>query len=50
LALDAGEWSSPQAFYPWYSLARRLGGPQSRSGCYREEKNRPSAVPSIEHR
>jgi hypothetical protein len=24
---------------PWYSLDRRLGGPQSHSGCGGEEKN-----------
>jgi hypothetical protein len=24
---------------PWYPLDRRLGGPQSRSGCGGEEKN-----------
>jgi hypothetical protein len=45
-ALDGGEWSAtrPCCFTPggechWYPLDRRLGGPQSRSGCCGEEKN-----------
>jgi hypothetical protein len=29
----------PQGNSPWYSLDRRLGGPQSHSGCGGEEKN-----------
>jgi hypothetical protein len=29
----------PQGKSPWYPLDRRLGGPQSRSGCGGEEKN-----------
>jgi hypothetical protein len=29
----------PQGRSSWYPLDRRLGGPQSRSGCSREEKN-----------
>jgi hypothetical protein len=29
----------PQRKSPWYPLDRRLGGPQSRSGCGGEEKN-----------
>jgi hypothetical protein len=29
----------PQGKSPWYPLDRRLGGPQSRSGRGREEKN-----------
>jgi hypothetical protein len=29
----------PQGKSPWYLLDRRLGGPQSRSGCGGEEKN-----------
>jgi hypothetical protein len=29
----------PQGKSPWYSLDRRLGGPQSRSGRGGEEKN-----------
>jgi hypothetical protein len=29
----------PQGKSPWYPLDRRLGGPQSRSGCGDEEKN-----------
>jgi hypothetical protein len=24
---------------PWYALNRRLGGPQSQSGCCRDEKS-----------
>jgi hypothetical protein len=46
LALDGGEWSAscprhfiPQEKSPWYLLDRRLGGPQSCSGCGGEEKN-----------
>jgi hypothetical protein len=46
LALDGGECSAscPQPLYPqgkspWYPLDRRLGGPQSQSGCGGEEKN-----------
>jgi len=36
----------PQLLYPWrnspwYSLDRRLGGPQSQSGCGGEEKKFP---------
>jgi hypothetical protein len=45
-ALDGGEWSAslsghftPQGKRPWYTLCRRLGGPQSRSGRGGEEKN-----------
>jgi hypothetical protein len=29
----------PRTNRPWYPLERRLGGPQSQSGCYGEEKN-----------
>jgi hypothetical protein len=29
----------PQGKSPWYPLDRRMGGPQSRSGCNGEEKN-----------
>jgi len=29
----------PQGKSPWYPLDRRLGGPQSQSGCSGEEKN-----------
>jgi len=32
---------------PWYQLARRLGGPQSRSGLGGEEKN-PQPLPGLE--
>jgi hypothetical protein len=43
LALDGGEGSAsrpdPQWKRPWYPLDRRLGGPQSRSGCDGERKN-----------
>jgi hypothetical protein len=45
-ALDGGEWSAspPGRFTPqgknlWYSLDRRLGGPQSHSERGGEEKN-----------
>jgi hypothetical protein len=45
-ALAGGEWSAsrpcrltPGGNSPQYPLDRRLGGPQSRSGCYKEEKN-----------
>jgi hypothetical protein len=45
-AINGGEWSAsrpghftPQGKSPWYPLARRLGGPQSHSGCYGEGKN-----------
>jgi hypothetical protein len=44
-ALDGGEWLPPHPcrFTPGeksqYSLVRRLGGPQSRSGRCREEEN-----------
>jgi hypothetical protein len=38
----------PQGKNPWYPLDRRLGGPQSRSGCGGEEKD--SQPPSeMEH-
>jgi hypothetical protein len=39
--LDAGEWSasSPSRFSSRYRLDRRLGGPQSRSGCCGVKKN-----------
>jgi hypothetical protein len=43
-ALDGGEWSAsrscrftPQEKSPRYPLDRRLGRPQSRSGCYGEK-------------
>jgi hypothetical protein len=42
--------------YPWDKLGRRLGGPQSRSGRYGEEKNltparnRTSVVQPVIHR
>jgi hypothetical protein len=37
-ALDGGErFTSTQS--PWYPLDRRLGGPQSRSGCDGKETN-----------
>jgi hypothetical protein len=45
LALEAGEWSisCPTCLTPrkesQYPLSRRLGGPQSRSGCFTDEKN-----------
>jgi hypothetical protein len=50
-ALDGGEWSAsrpgrfiPQVKSTWYSLDRRLGGPQSRSGhSGGEEKNSQSS-------
>jgi hypothetical protein len=29
----------PRGKNPWYSLCRRLGGPQSGSGCCGEDKN-----------
>jgi hypothetical protein len=29
----------PQGENPWYQLHKRLGGPQSQSGCSGEEKN-----------
>jgi hypothetical protein len=53
-ALDGGEWSAshPGRFTtrkivaPWYSLDRRPGGLQSRSGRCGEEKN--LAMPGIE--
>jgi hypothetical protein len=44
LALDGSEWSAScpghfiQGKRPWYPLDRRLGGPQSWSGCGRKEK------------
>jgi hypothetical protein len=45
-ALDGGEWSAsrPRQLYLqgkslWYTLDRRLDGPQSRSGRGGEEKN-----------
>jgi len=44
-ALDGGEWSAshishfPHGNNPWYPLYRRLGGPQSQSGCSGEKKN-----------
>jgi hypothetical protein len=49
-ALDVGEWSAsrpgralPPGKDPRYPLARRLGGPQSRSGHMLEEKSFASA-------
>jgi hypothetical protein len=45
LALYRGEWSASRPYLftprdcPRYALDRRLGGPQSRSGRYGEEKN-----------
>jgi hypothetical protein len=43
---------TPQLFYPqgkspWYPLDRRLGGPQSQSGCNGEEKN-SQPLPGLE--
>jgi hypothetical protein len=45
-ALDGGEWltsrlchSTPRKEAPGYLSDRRLGGPQSRSGRYGEDKN-----------
>jgi hypothetical protein len=44
-ALDEGEWSASHSGCfttmkeSWYSLNRQLGGPQSRSGHFWEEKN-----------
>jgi hypothetical protein len=44
-ALDEGEWSASHCGCfttmkePWYSLNRQLGGPQSWSACFGEEKN-----------
>jgi hypothetical protein len=39
----SGQLHAPAALaqgkIPWYPLVRRLGGPQSRSGCRGEEKN-----------
>jgi hypothetical protein len=39
----SGQFHEPAALplgkEPWYPLKRRLGGPQSRSGCGGEEKN-----------
>jgi len=43
-ALDGGEWSASRLGRftrrkrAWYSLDRKLGAPQSLSGCGREEK------------
>jgi hypothetical protein len=40
----------PQGKGPWYPLDRRLGGPQSQSGCSGEEKNSqplPGLEPSV---
>jgi len=34
----------PQGRSPWYPLARRLGGPQSRSVCGGLEKNSQSTL------
>jgi len=34
----------PQGKSPWYPLDRRLGEPQSRSGCGSEEKKFPTPV------
>jgi hypothetical protein len=34
----------PQGKSPWYPLDRRLGGPQSWSGCSGEEKNSQSLL------
>jgi hypothetical protein len=31
----------PQGKSPWYPLDRRLGGPQSRSGCSEEKNSQP---------
>jgi len=43
-ALDGSQLHAPSTLPPgkqppWYSLDRRLGGPQSRSGCGDDEKN-----------
>jgi hypothetical protein len=47
----SGQLQAPAALTqgksPWYPLARRLGGPQSRSGRGGEEKNSQSP-PGIE--
>jgi hypothetical protein len=55
-AIDGGEWSAspPRQLYSWgmsprYPLDRRLGGPQSRSERYGEEKNLFPLL-GIEHR
>jgi hypothetical protein len=37
----------PKGRSPWYPLCRRLGGPQSRSGCSGEGKN-PQSLPGLE--
>jgi hypothetical protein len=38
----------PQGKSAWYSSDRRLGGPQSQSGCFGEEKN-SQCIPGLEH-
>jgi hypothetical protein len=44
-ALDGDEWLSSYVFTKkertWYSLDRRLGGPQDQSKCYGKEKILP---------
>jgi hypothetical protein len=56
--LDGAEWSAlhlghftPGENLPWYSLDRRLGGPQGRSGRCGEEKNVASVgnrIPAVQ--
>jgi hypothetical protein len=55
-ALDGGEWSAsrpgrglPRGKDPLYTLDRRLGGPQSRSG-HRSWRKNPLPMPGIEPR
>jgi hypothetical protein len=47
LALDGGEWSASHPGRLCYPLDRRLGGPQSWSGCGGEEKN-TQPLPGLE--
>jgi len=53
LALNGGGWSAscpncftPRERVPWYPLDKRLGGPQSQSGCSSEENFQP--LPGLE--
>jgi len=45
LALDGGEWFTSRSGHfiprkePWYPLNKRLGGPQSWSGHFEEDKD-----------
>jgi len=49
--MDGGEWPTscfsyftPRVISPQHPLDRRLGGPQSQSGCSGEEKKIPSLL------